>query len=77
MNRWSSIKKCTYKFCATVTQVESPLHPSGVTEQDKVLLLFLYQIFLFCGILHTRFILCCRLIEPNFSPNKWSSASVY
>ncbi|KAG6627502.1 uncharacterized protein LOC122296873 [Carya illinoinensis] len=33
-NRWSVIQKCTNKFCAAVTQVES-LHPSVATEQDK------------------------------------------
>ncbi|KAF5446120.1 hypothetical protein F2P56_031773 [Juglans regia] len=35
MNRWSSIQKCTNKFCAFLAQVES-LHPSGATEQDKI-----------------------------------------
>ncbi|KAF5480244.1 hypothetical protein F2P56_001007 [Juglans regia] len=35
MNWWSSIQKCTNKFCAFLAQVES-LHPSGATEQDKI-----------------------------------------
>ncbi|XP_035543643.1 glutathione S-transferase T3-like [Juglans regia] len=35
MNQWSSIQKCTNKFCAFLAQVES-LHPSGATEQDKI-----------------------------------------
>ncbi|XP_041025425.1 glutathione S-transferase T3-like [Juglans microcarpa x Juglans regia] len=39
MNRWSSIQKCTNKFCAFLAQVES-LHPSGATEQDKAKILY-------------------------------------
>ncbi|KAG6650232.1 hypothetical protein CIPAW_06G027900 [Carya illinoinensis] len=35
MNRWSTIKKWTNKFCAYIAQVES-LHPSSATEQDKI-----------------------------------------
>ena len=35
MNRWSTIQKCTNKFCEYLSQIDS-MNQSGMTEEDKV-----------------------------------------
>ena len=35
MNRWSTIQKCTNKFCEHLSQIDS-MNQSGMTEEDKV-----------------------------------------